>query len=73
MIQAVIPPLRPVLTGADPRAPRQTQDKTPVGGPRTELGIKPKLNPRDGVTKEEDGKSFYQLYKLQIKSPQSVR
>ena len=66
VIQAVIPPLRLVLTGADPRAPRQPQDQTPVGGPHTEVGIKPKL---DGVTKEEDQKSFHQLYKLQIKSP----
>ena len=50
--QAVIPPLCPVLTGADPRARRQTQDQTPVGGPHTEVGIKRKLNPRDRVTKE---------------------
>ena len=39
----------------------------------TKVGIKPKLNPRDGVTKEEDRKSFHQLYKLQIKSPWSAR
>ena len=71
--QAVIPPLHPVLTEADPRAPRQPQDQTPVGGPHTEVGIKSKLNPGDGVTKEEDRKSFLQLYKLQIKSPRSAR
>ena len=64
-IQSVIPPLHPVFTGADPRALRQPQDQTPVGGPHAGVGIKPKLNPRDGVTKE-DRKSFHQLYKLQI-------
>ena len=72
-MQAVIPPLLPVLTGADPRAPKKPQDQTPEGGPHADVGIKPKLNPRDGVTKEEDQKSFHQLYKLQIKSPQSAR
>ena len=68
VIQTVIPSLHPVLTGADPRAPRQLQDQTLVGGPHAEVGIKPKLNPRDRVTKE-DRKSFHQLYKLQIESP----
>ena len=68
MIQAVVPPLRPVFTVAHPRDPRQPQYQTPVGGPHTEVGIKPKLNPSDRATKEEDGKSFHQLYKLQIKS-----
>ena len=53
-IQAVRPPLCPVLTGADPRAPRQPQDQTLVGGPHTKVGIKSRLNPRNGVTKEED-------------------
>ena len=73
MIQAVIPLLCLVITGADPRAPKQPQDQTPVVGPHAEVGIKPKLNPRDGVAKEEDQKSFNQLYKLQIKSRQSAR
>ena len=72
-IQALIPPLRQVLTGTDPRAPKQPQDQTPVGGPHAQVGIKPKLNPRDGATNEDDRKSFHQLYKLQIKSQQSVR
>ena len=40
-IQTVIPHLHPVLTGAEPRAPRQPQDQTPVGGTHAEVGIKP--------------------------------
>ena len=36
-------------------------------------GDKTKLNPRDGVSKEEDWKSFHQLYKMQIKCQQSAR
>ena len=71
--RAVIPPLRPVLTGAHLRAPTQPQDQTPLGGTHEEVGIKPKLNLRKGVTKEEDCKSFHQVYKLQIKSPWSAR
>ena len=53
-IQAVIPPLCLVLTGTDPRAPRQPEDQTSVGEPHAEVRIKPKLNSRDGVTREED-------------------
>ena len=72
-IQAVIPPLCLVLTGTDPRAPGQPEDQTSVGEPHAEVRIKPKLNSRDGVTREEDWKSFHQLYKQQIKSPWSAR
>ena len=61
VIQAVVPSLCPVLTGADPRAPRQPQNQTPVCGPHTKVGIKPKQIPRDEATKEEDQKSFHQL------------
>ena len=67
-IQAVIPPLCPVLTGADPSALGQPQEQAPVGGPQAKVRVKPELNPRDRVTKEEDRKSFHQLHKLQIKS-----
>ena len=33
-----------------------------------EVEIKPQLNPRGRVAKEEDSKPSHQLYKLQIKS-----
>ena len=36
--------------------------------PHVEVEIKPQLKPRGSVAKEEDPKTFYQLYKLQIKS-----
>ena len=40
--------------------------------PHVEVEIKPQLKPRGSVTKEEDPKPSYQLYKLQIKSTQSI-
>ena len=69
-IQVVVLPPCPALTGADPSAPGQPQDYIPVVGPYAEVGIKPKLNPRNGTTKEEDQKSFHQLHKLHFKSLQ---
>ena len=47
-----------VLTREDPSPPGQPQEQTPVGGPHAEVGLKPQLGPRGGVTKEEEQKSF---------------
>ena len=63
-----MPPLRPVLTRADPIIPGQPQEQSLMDGPNTEVGIKSQLSPNGEVTKEEDRKSFYQLHKLNIKS-----
>ena len=35
-----------------------------MDGPHAEVGIKPQVKPRGGVTKEEDPKPSHQLYKL---------
>ena len=56
-----------------PKSSKAASGPDSVGGPHAEVGIKPKLNPRDGATKEEDQKPFHQLHKLQIKSPRSAR
>ena len=62
-----------VLTGADPRPPAQPQDQTPVDGPHTEVGVKPQMDSRGSVAREEDRKPFCQLYRLQIKFTPSTR
>ena len=54
MIQAAATPPHPVLTEADLKPPGQPQEKTPVDNPHTEVEIKPQLNPRGSVAKEED-------------------
>lgn len=41
--------------------------------PDAEVQIKSQLDHRDSVAKEEDQKPSHQLYKLQIKSTQSIR
>ena len=41
--------------------------------PHAEVEIKPQLKPRGRVAKEDDPKSFHQLYKLKIKSNQLGR
>ena len=38
-----------------------------MDGRHTEMAMKPQLQPRGSVAKEEDPKPSYQLYKLQIK------
>ena len=45
--------LCPVLTGADPSPPGQSQEQTPVSGPLTQVGVKAHLSPRGHATKEE--------------------
>ena len=46
----------PVLTGADLSALWQLWEHTPVGGPHTEVELKPQLSPRGMATKEEEQK-----------------
>ena len=43
-------------------------DHTYREDPHAEVEIKPQLEPKSSVAKEEDPKPFHQLYKLQIKS-----
>ena len=43
------------------------QEQTPVDDPHAEVGIKPQLNSKGSVAKEEGQKPFHQLYKVQIK------
>ena len=45
----------------------------PVDDPHAGMEMKPQLQPRGNVAKEEDPKPSHQLYKLQIKSTQSTR
>ena len=40
--------------------------------PHAEVETKPQLKPKGSVAKEEDPKPSHQLYKLQIKSTQSL-
>ena len=65
---AAVPPLCPVLTEADPSAPGQPQEQTPVGGPHAEVRLEPQLSPRGRATKEEEKNLSMLLHKLQIKS-----
>ena len=64
MTQAGAPPPHLALTGADPSPPGQPQEQTPVDDPQAEVEIKPELEPRSSVAKEEDPKLSHQLYKL---------
>ena len=73
MIQADVPSLRMVLTGADPSPSHQPQEPAPVDDPHAEVEIKPQLKSRGKMTMEADQKLFHQLYKLQNKSTQSTR
>ena len=57
--QAVMPPLGPVLTGADPSSPGRPQEQAPVGGSHAKVRLRPQLSPRGRVTKEEEQKSFH--------------
>ena len=66
-IQAAVLSLYLVLTGTHPSPPGKPLEQTPVDNPHAEVKVISQLNPRGSVTKEEDGKSSYQLYKLQIK------
>ena len=66
MIQAAAIPPHLVLTGADPSLLGQPQEQSPVDDPHAEVEIKPQLNSRGHVAKEEDQNPFRQLYKLQI-------
>ena len=59
--------------GANPSPPGQPQEQTPGDDPYAEVEIKPHLKSRGSVAKEEDPKPLHQLYKLQIKSTQSIR
>ena len=68
MIQAAAPHPYPALTGTDPNPPGQPWEQTPVDDPHREVEIKPQLNLRANVAKEEDQKPSYKLYKVQIKS-----
>ena len=56
MTQAVMPLLHPVLTRAD--CSRAVLGADFVTGPHTQVGLKPELSPRGGVTKKEEQKSF---------------
>ena len=55
---AAMPPPCSVLTGADPSAPGQPWKQAPVGGPRVEMGLKPKMSPTGHTTKEDNLKSL---------------
>ena len=61
--QAVAPP-HLALIGANPSPPGQSQEQTPVDDSHADMEIKPQLEPRDSVAKEEDPKPSYHLYKL---------
>ena len=67
LTQAATPPLHLALTSADPSPPGQPQEEAPVDSRHTEMAMKPQLQPRGSVAKEEDPKPSHQLYKLQIK------
>ena len=71
--QAAAPPPHLALTGATPGPPGQPQEQTPVDDPHLEVEIKPQLNPRGSVAKEEDPNPSHQLHKMQIKSTRSIR
>ena len=68
MTQAAIPTPHPVLTGADPRAPGQPWEQTPVGGSQAEVRLKPQLSPRVRVSKEEQQNLPVQLHNLRLYS-----
>ena len=72
-IQAAAPPPHMALTDAKPSPTGKPQEQIPVDDPHVEVEIKPQLKLRGSVSKKEDPKPFYQLYKLQIKSTPSTR
>ena len=69
---AAAPPLLLGLTGADPGPPGQLQEQTAVDDLLADVEIKPRLEPRGSVAKEEDPKPSHQLCKRQMKSTQSA-
>ena len=73
VIQAAVPPKHLVLTRSDPGPPGQPQEQNLMDDSHEELELKPQLEPRDSVAKEEDLKPSHQWYKLQIKSTWSTR
>ena len=73
MIQAAMPQPSLFLPGAEPSPPGQSQEQTLVDDSHAEVEIKPQLQARGSVAKEEDPKPSHQLYKLQIKSTRSTR
>ena len=54
MIHAAATSPHLVFTEADLKPPGQPQEQTPVDDPHTEVEIKPQLNPRGSVAKDED-------------------
>ena len=66
--QAVASPHLAPSQGQTQSPPGQSQEQTPVDDSHSEVGIKPHLEPRGSVFKEEDRKPSYHLYRLQIKS-----
>jgi len=48
------------------------KESSPVANPLAEVEIKPQLEPRGSVAKEDDPNPSHQLYKLQIKSTRST-
>ena len=66
--QAVASPHLAPSQGQTQSPPGQSQEQTPVDDSHSEVGIKPQLEPRGSVFKEEDRKPSYHLYRLQIKS-----
>jgi len=52
--QAAARPSNLALTGADPSPPGQSQEQIPVDNPHAEVEIKPQLQPRCSMAKEED-------------------
>ena len=71
--QAAAPPPHLALTRAKPSPPGQPQEQTPVYDPLAKVEIKPQLEPRGSMAKEEDPKLSHQLYKMQTQSTRSTR
>ena len=69
-IQATVPP--PHHWGR-PKSSRAASVANSCGWPTCKEEIKPQLNSMDRVAKDKDQKSFLQLYKIRIKSTQSIR
>ena len=70
--QAAIPSPHLTLTGANPSPPGQPQGQTPVDDPHAEVEVKPQLKPRAVWLRKKTPKPSHQLYKLTIKSTQSI-
>jgi len=67
-----VPPPHLVLTGADLGPPGQSQKQTPVGDSHAEVEIKPQLNPRDSVAKEEDQKLPHNCTSWRLNPPDKL-